>query len=153
MSRARPRERAWRLAIAVAGLVVAADQAAKGLVEAELFPGETVDALGPLQITLTHNRGIAFGLASGGGDALIAMSAAALAFVGAIFARNPARPGMWLAIGLLVGGALGNLADRVRAGAVTDYLDLTAWPAFNLADAAITAGVALLAVSYLRHPR
>jgi signal peptidase II len=56
---------------------------------------------------------------------------------------------MWVAIGLLAGGALGNLSDRVRDGAVTDYVDFLSWPSFNLADVAITAGVVLLALSYL----
>ena len=56
---------------------------------------------------------------------------------------------MWIAIGLLAGGALGNLIDRVRMGEVTDYVDLLAWPPFNLADIAITLGVVVLALSYL----
>ena len=73
----------------------------------------------------------------------------ALGFVGVLFARNPTRPGMWVAVGLLAGGALGNLADRVRADAVTDYVDIFAWPHFNLADVAITLGVVVLALSYL----
>ena len=60
---------------------------------------------------------------------------------------------MWVAVGLLAGGALGNLADRVRNGAVTDFIDLPLWPAFNLADMAITGGVALLACLYLRERR
>ena len=56
---------------------------------------------------------------------------------------------MWVAVGLLAGGALGNLADRVRAGAVTDYVDFLSWPPFNLADVAITLGVVVLALSYM----
>jgi signal peptidase II len=143
-------ERAWRLAGALCGLVVALDQAAKSVVEANLVPGEHVDLLGPLGLTLVHNRGVAFGLASGGGVALIALVLAALLFVGALFARDPDRAGMWIAVGLLAGGALGNLADRVRADAVTDYIDVLSWPPFNLADVAITLGVAALALSYLR---
>jgi signal peptidase II len=142
-------ERAWRLAGALCGLVVVLDQGAKELVEANLVPGEHVDVLGPLGLTLAHNRGIAFGLASGGGGALIALTLAALLFVGVLFARNPTRPWMWVAVGLLAGGALGNLADRIRAGAVTDYVDAFGWPPFNLADAAITLGVVVLALSYL----
>jgi signal peptidase II len=57
---------------------------------------------------------------------------------------------MWLAVGLLAGGAIGNLIDRVRAGAVTDYIDVLSWPPFNLADVAITLGVLVLALTYLR---
>jgi signal peptidase II len=144
-----PRRRAWLLAAATCAIVVALDQAAKALVEADLVPGEQVDLLGPLSLTLVHNRGIAFGLADGGGAALVALSLAALAFVGVLFARNPARPGMWIAVGLLAGGALGNLVDRLRAGEVTDYIDVLSWPPFNLADVAITLGVVVLALSYV----
>jgi signal peptidase II len=57
---------------------------------------------------------------------------------------------MWVAAGLVAGGAIGNLIDRVRAGQVTDFLDIGSWPAFNLADVAITCGVVLLALLYLR---
>ena len=96
--------------------------------------------LGPIGLTLSHNSGVAFGLASGGGTRLVVVTALALAVVGYVFARNPTRPGMWVAAGLLAGGALGNLADRVRADAVTDYIQIGSWPAFNLADVAVTAG-------------
>jgi signal peptidase II len=144
-----PNARAWRLAGALCVLTVAVDQAAKALVEANLVPGEDVDVLGPLGLTLAHNRGVAFGLASGGGAALVALTVAALLFVGVLFARNPTRRWMWVAVGLLAGGALGNLIDRVRVGAVTDYVDLLSWPPFNLADVAITLGVVVLALSYI----
>lgn len=143
--------RAWRLSLALCGLVVALDQGAKALVESQLVPGQHVEVVGPLEIVLSHNQGVAFGLASGAGAALIALTLAALAFVGYLFAREPTRPGMWVAVGLLAGGALGNLADRLRADAVTDYVAILSWPPFNLADAAITVGVILLALSYLRH--
>ena len=144
-----PAARAWRLAGALCGFVVALDQGAKALIEANLVPGEHVDVLGPLGFTLAHNRGVAFGLANGGGAALIGLTIAALLFVAVLFARNPRRPWIWIAVGLLAGGALGNLADRVRAGAVTDYIDFLSWPPFNLADVAITLGVVVLALSYL----
>lgn len=142
--------RAWRFAAALCGLVVVLDQGAKALLEANLVPGEEVELVGPLGLTLAHNRGVAFGLASDGGGALIALTAVALLFVAALFARNPTRPGMWVAVGLLAGGALGNLADRVRADAVTDYVDFLSWPPFNLADVAITCGVVVLALSFTR---
>jgi signal peptidase II len=145
--------RAWSLAGALCGLIVLLDQAAKALVESRLVPGEHVEVLGPLDLTLAHNRGVAFGLASGGGATLIAITVAALVFVGVLFARNPTRPGMWVAVGLLTGGALGNLTDRLRTDAVTDYVAFLSWPPFNLADVAITFGVLLLALSYLREAR
>jgi len=108
--------------------------------------------LGPLRLTLTHNTGVAFGLAGGAGTGLVGVTLLALGFVGFLFWRNPTRPGIWVAVVLLAGGALGNLADRVRAGAVTDYIDLPHWPPFNLADTAITVGVVLLAIAFLREP-
>jgi signal peptidase II len=146
------RARAWRLAAALCGLVVVLDQAAKALIEANLLPGEDVDVLGPIGLTLSHNSGVAFGLASGGGTRLVLLTALALAVVGYLFFRSPTRWGMWVAAGLLAGGALGNLADRVRADAVTDYVAIGNWPAFNLADIAVTAGVLVLALSYMRDP-
>jgi signal peptidase II len=149
----RNADRPWRLAGALCGLVVALDQGAKAAVEANLVPGEQVEVLGPLGLTLTHNRGVAFGLADGGGAALVALTVIALLFVAVLFAGNPSRPWMWVAVGLLAGGALGNLADRVRMGEVTDYLDVLSWPPFNLADVAITLGVAAMAVSYLGERR
>ena len=89
------------------------------------MPGEDVDVLGPLDLTLAHNNGVAFGLAGGGGGAVIAAHRwPRSASDRLLFARDPARPGMWVAVGLLAGGALGNLADRVRVDAVTDYIDL-----------------------------
>lgn len=142
--------RAWSLAGALCGAVFLADQAAKAVVEANLVPGEDVQLLGPLGLTLSHNRGVAFGLAGGGGAMLILVAALALGVIAFLFARHATRPGMWVAAGLLAGGALGNLADRVRADAVTDYVDVATWPPFNLADTAITCGVALLVLLYIR---
>jgi signal peptidase II len=146
------RARAWRLAGALAGIVVVLDQAAKSLIEANLSPGEDVDVLGPIGLTLSHNSGVAFGLAAGGGTRLVLVTALALGVVAYLFSRDPTRPGMWAAAGLLAGGAIGNLADRIRADAVTDYVAIGNWPAFNLADVAVTAGVLLLAFAYLREP-
>jgi signal peptidase II len=142
--------RAWSLAGAVCGLVFAADQAAKAAVEAHLVPGEYEEVLGPLELTLSHNRGVAFGLAGGAGVKLVLVTAVALGVIGFLFSRNPQRPGMWAAVGLLAGGAIGNLADRIRADAVTDFIAVGSWPPFNLADVAITCGVILLALLYMR---
>lgn len=143
------RNRPWLLAGALCGLVVLADRVAKAAIEANLVPGERVEFLGPLKLTYTHNTGVAFGLAGGGGALLIVTMLAALALIVYLFARNPSRPVMWIAIGLLAGGALGNLIDRIRVGAVTDFIDLPLWPAFNIADVAITSGVVLLAWIFL----
>lgn len=145
--------RAWSLAGALCGVVFLADQAAKAVVEANLVPGEDVELLGPLGLTLSHNQGVAFGLAGGGGAMLVLVAALALGVIAFLFARHATRPGMWIAAGLLAGGALGNLADRVRTDAVTDYVDFATWPPFNVADAAISIGVVLLVFLYLREAR
>jgi signal peptidase II len=142
--------RPWLLAGALCAAVLAADQAAKSVVEGQLYPGEQVDVLGPLSLTLAHNTGVAFGLAGGAGAGLVLVTVAALALIGYLFGRDPERPGMWVAVGLLAGGALGNLIDRVSADAVTDFIDVGSWPPFNLADVAITVGVVLMVLIYLR---
>ena len=142
--------RAWALAGALCALVLAADQAAKAAIEAHLVLGERVEALGPLELTYVHNSGVAFGLAGGAGVGLVLTTALALAVVGWLLARNPTRKGMWVAVGLVAGGALGNLVDRIRADAVTDFIHVGSWPTFNLADVAISAGVILLVLIYLR---
>lgn len=147
------RAHAWRLAGALCGVVVILDQAAKALVEAKMYPGQEVDVLGPIGLTLSHNSGVAFGLASGGGARLVLVTALALGVVAYLFWRDPTRPGMWVAAGLLAGGAIGNLTDRIRVDAVTDYIAIGSWPAFNLADVAVTAGVLLLAYAYVREPQ
>jgi len=143
-------KRAWWLAAALAIFVLIVDQVVKDIVEHHIVLGEQVDVLGPLKLTLSHNEGVAFGLADGGGIVLIAISLLALAIVLYLFSRDPTRPGMWVATGLLAGGAFGNLVDRVRHGHVTDFIELPHWPPFNLADCAITCGVVILLVIYVR---
>jgi signal peptidase II len=75
---------------------------------------------------------------------------AALALVAGYFALDPARPGLWVGIGLLTGGALGNLADRLRDGSVIDFFDPPGWPTFNVADVAIVAGIATIVLLQMR---
>jgi signal peptidase II len=143
-------KRAWWRAAAVCAAVLVIDQVAKAVIEHNIVTGERVDVLGPLKLTLSHNEGVAFGLAGGSGAPLVVVTLIALGVVLYLFSRNPARPGMWIATGLLAGGAIGNLADRVRVGAVTDFIELPHWPPFNVADMSITAGVILLVLIYLR---
>ncbi len=142
--------RPWVLAGVLCALVLAADQVVKTVVEANLVPGEHVEVLGPLELTLSHNQGVAFGLAGGAGIGLIAVTLVALGLIVYLFARDPNRRGIWIATGLLAGGALGNLVDRIVAGEVTDYIDVASWPPFNVADVAITCGVVLMALIYVR---
>jgi signal peptidase II len=128
-------------AVAVVGLTVAADQATKAIAVASLERGEEVNVFLGLDMTYVRNEGVAFGALEGGGPLLV--TAIALALVGLVgyFAVNTGVPFLWLPVGLILGGALGNLADRAREGAVVDFIDPIAWPAFNLADAAIVVGV------------
>jgi signal peptidase II len=136
--------RAWARAAAVVVAVVAADQGSKALVVDQIPRGDRRGVFPGVELVHVRNRGIAFGLLDGRSVVLTVLVAAALALLLAYFAMHSTRPLLWLATGLLLGGALGNLLDRVRDDAVTDFIDLPLWPAFNLADVAITAGVLVL---------
>jgi signal peptidase II len=135
------RTRGWARAIAMVGLVVAADQASKQAAVSGIDRGESVNVFLGLDLTNTRNTGVAFGALQDGGLVIGILVALALSLLVGYFALHADRPGLWLPVGLLLGGALGNLADRARDGAVIDFIDPVAWPAFNLADAAIVLGV------------
>lgn len=148
----RSRGDGWRRLGLVVAAVLALDQVVKAVVVGAIEPGERVEALPFLDLVHVMNEGVAFGfLGEGDRGAVLAVTAAALALVLAWFMRDPTRPWSWLAIGLLAGGAIGNLADRLFRDAVVDFIDLPAWPSFNLADVAITAGAALLVLSAFVH--
>jgi signal peptidase II len=138
----------WRRALAVCGVVVLLDQASKAVVLSSLSPDEHVTLALGFKLTNTANTGLAFGIGQGQGFVL-AVTIVALALVLVWFALDPGRPGLWLAVGLLTGGAVGNLADRIRIDAVTDFIDPPLWPAFNLADIAITFGALGLVLASL----
>jgi signal peptidase II len=131
-------------AVATTGIVVALDQATKQMVVASLREGESVNVFLGLDITNTRNSGVAFGALQGGGLLVGVLIGLSLGVLLGYFALNAGRPLLWLPVGMLLGGALGNLADRAREGAVIDFIDPIAWPAFNLADASIVAGVLAL---------
>ena len=139
MSRAGP-----AAAIATAGLVVAIDQATKQLAIAGIDRGEQVNVFFGLDLTNARNSGVAFGAFEGGGLIVALMIGVSLTLLVGYFAIHRDMPWLWIPVGLLLGGALGNLADRVRDGAVIDFIDPVAWPAFNLADASIVIGVLIL---------
>jgi signal peptidase II len=128
-------------AVAVVGLTVLVDQATKAIAVASVERGEQINVFLGLDMTYVRNEGVAFGALSGGGPVLVVVISAALAGLLAFFVRNSNVRLLWLPVGLILGGALGNLADRAREGAVIDFIDPIAWPAFNLADAAIVVGV------------
>jgi signal peptidase II len=135
------RTRPWARAGLVFALVLGADQVTKALVRSGMQRGEEDPIFPALKLVNVRNEGVAFGIQAGGQTLLIAVIAIALIGLVAYFARHGSRPLMWLPVGLLLGGALGNIIDRVHEGAVTDFLKLPRWPAFNLADMAITVGV------------
>jgi signal peptidase II len=91
-----------------------------------------------------RNSGVAFGFFAGGGALVLVLTLTALAVLVVYFALRPQRPLLWLPTGLLVGGAIGNLIDRIANGSVTDFIKLPFWPAFNVSDMAITFGVLTL---------
>ena len=128
-------------AVATAGLVVAVDQATKQLADANIERGGEVNVFFGLDFTNTRNTGVAFGALEGGGLVVGILIGVSLALLLAYFAFNRDVPWLWLPVGMLLGGALGNLADRAREGAVIDFIDPVAWPAFNVADTCIVLGV------------
>ncbi|MBA3264392.1 MAG: signal peptidase II [Thermoleophilaceae bacterium] len=131
-------------ALATAGLVVAVDQATKQLVATNIARGDQVGVIPGLDFTNTRNTGVAFGALEGGGVIVAVLIGVSLALLLGYFAANRERPWLWLPVGMLLGGALGNLADRAREGAVIDFIDPIAWPAFNVADSSIVLGVLVL---------
>jgi signal peptidase II len=134
----------WARTGALLAVVVAADQVVKELVTSALERGETRDLVVGIKLINTRNSGVAFGQLQGGGAIVTALIGAAVVALLVYVARNTARPLIWLPAGLLLGGALGNVIDRIREGAVVDFLKLPHWPAFNVADSAITIGVLAL---------
>ena len=136
----------WFKAGLVALVVLAVDQSTKVVVRADVLPGERLHPLPLVGIVNVRNTGIAFGALGGAGWLVPVLTLVALCGVFLWFALKPTRPYAWIPAGLIVGGAIGNLADRAQRGAVTDFIALPHWPAFNFADCAITVGVILLLI-------
>ena len=141
-------------ALATAGAVVALDQATKQLADSNIARGDEVSVFPGLALTNTRNTGVAFGAFEGGGLVVGILIGLSLALLIGYFLVHREMPWLWLPVGMLLGGALGNLADRAREGAVIDFIDPVAWPAFNVADTCIVVGVfALLYVVERRQRR
>jgi signal peptidase II len=128
----------------VAIVAVVADQIVKAIVRAEIGRMEQIDVLPGIHLVNVRNTGVAFSMLSDGGALPIIVGLLAVAALVAFFVTHLRRPLVWLPTGLLLGGAAGNLIDRVREGSVTDFIKLPHWPAFNVADIAITLGVLAL---------
>jgi signal peptidase II len=142
--RANVRAAAFTRAGVVVAAVIAADQLSKHIVRADIPVGQVNKFLPAVNLVDVRNTGVAFSLFSGGGALVLAFTFVALAALVGYFAIRPERPWLWLPTGLLVGGAIGNLIDRIAHGAVTDFIKLPLWPAFNIADMSITFGVLAL---------
>lgn len=129
--------------------VVAADQASKAWLRSAVARGDERDLGVGARLVHVQNDGIAFGRL--GGSALLVGIVVAVALFGLLiyFRLHRSTPLIWLPTGLLFGGAVGNIVDRVRIGAVTDFVKLPHWPAFNVADIGITVGVFLLILDML----
>ncbi|HZL48114.1 MAG TPA: signal peptidase II [Solirubrobacteraceae bacterium] len=136
---------AWLRAGLVVLVVIVADQLSKHAIRAGIVPGEEHKVLPGIELVNTRNRGVAFGFLPGSHIGVTLVIGLALLALLVYFARHATRPLVWLPTGLLIGGALGNILDRLNQGAVTDFVKLPlGWPPFNLADTSITLGVLLL---------
>jgi len=140
----------------VLGVVVVADQLSKRAVENSIAPGEEQNVFPGVSLVYSRNHGVAFGLQPGSNAGVTVLIGLALAVLLVYFVRHRSDPWMWLPTGMLFGGAIGNLIDRIRHGGVTDFIKLPlGWPPFNIADASITLGVVILflLIDHRRHRR
>ncbi|HET6868568.1 MAG TPA: signal peptidase II [Solirubrobacteraceae bacterium] len=128
----------------VAVVVLALDQLTKHTVASGIDAGEVKKFLPGVNLVHVRNTGVAFSIFSGGGTLVLVFTLVALALLVGYFVLHPDRPWLWIPTGMLVGGAVGNLIDRIANGAVTDFIKLPHWPAFNVADMSITFGVLAL---------
>jgi signal peptidase II len=132
------------LAALVAGGAIVADQVTKIIVRDEISRFEEHELLLGIKLINTRNTGVAFSMFSGGGPLVVIIALIALGALVAFFVTHLHRRLVWLPTGLLIGGAAGNLIDRIRLGAVTDFIKVPHWPAFNVADICVTLGVIAL---------
>lgn len=153
MSSRRGRLLYWARAAAVVAVVLAVDRLTKQAVESGVHPGEERSFLPGVEIVHTHNNGVAFGLL-GGSHVYLTVALALLVVLAIVFTAVRLGSGpTWLPVGMILGGALGNVIDRLRLGSVTDFIKLPlGWPPFNVADACITIGVIVLALLLSRPP-
>jgi signal peptidase II len=146
---------------AISAVIILADQATKAIVLGRLAPGERLEVTGFFNLVLAFNKGAAFSFLAGAGGwqtpLLAAFAVAASIVVSVLLVRSAGRTLFCAGLALILGGALGNLIDRLRFTHVVDFLDFHAggwhWPAFNVADSAITVGAALLIVDGFRGHR
>ena len=147
--------RRWPLFIALALTVVVADQVSKALVTRSLAPGQSVDVVGDLvRIVFGQNSGALFGLFKDNAAMFGIVSLVVVGLIVAYHARSAASLYLTITLGFLLGGAIGNMLDRLRLGYVVDFVDVglgtTRFYTFNVADSAISLAILLLFVAALR---
>jgi signal peptidase II len=144
----------WASLATVALAALGADQLTKAIVTNRLDLNDEVHVVGPFSIHHVTNSGIAFGLFASATSIVILLTGVAVTWMLYFFGRSGGRhPVLPVALGLVIGGSVSNLIDRVRLGHVTDFLDLMYWPAFNLADSFIVVGVAALLLALVASDR
>jgi signal peptidase II len=131
----------WKRALIVAAAVVLVDQVTKAAVVANVALGSDDPIFPGISLTYVRNSGVAFGALAGGGAIVWVLTLAALGGLLAYFAAHAGKRMLWLPVGIIAGGAIGNLADRARVGYVIDFIDPVLWPAFNVADICIVVGI------------
>lgn len=136
----------WWPVLTIALFVIALDQVTKQIITSTLEPGETWLRQSPVQITYVRNSGSAFGLFQNQTFPLIIASFIAIVFI-LFYFRNTVKPPAIViaALGMQLGGAFGNLIDRIRLGYVVDFIDVQFWPIFNVADSSISISLVMLA--------
>ncbi len=156
MPKSNLRQLKWNIIVfAIAVVVIAADQITKWWIQTHLSPGESVPASGFFRLTYAQNTGAAFSIFWGMSDILILVEAVGaillLLYIFLGYRRYPVLDVRLnsISVGLIFGGNLGNMLDRVRLGYVRDFVDVGPWPIFNIADSATVVGVILMALSIL----
>ncbi len=136
---------AWLRALLVLVVVIGLDQLSKRAIRHSIVPGEERHFLPGVQLVNTRNHGVAFGFLPGSQTGVTILIGLALLALLVYFAMHASQRLMWLPTGMLIGGAVGNIVDRIKDGSVTDFIKLPlGWPPFNLADASITLGILIL---------
>ncbi len=128
-------------------VVVGLDQLTKHTIGTGLAPGQTRHVIGSvLEFSYERNTGVAFSFLKSGGATVYVATGVALACLITYLTIRPSKPWLWLPTGMMVGGAIGNLIDRISMGSVIDFIKLPHWPVFNVADIGITFGVIILVI-------
>jgi signal peptidase II len=140
-------------AVIVGAVVLAVDLLTKQIAFSGGADGKTHELIDGIAIDPTRNQGIAFSLLEGRTVLIFVLMAIAVTMLTAYYLRHRDRPGLWLATGLMLGGAAGNAFDRIFLGYVRDFIAVGHWPTFNVADIALTTGVVVLLVSQWQSDR